>query len=108
MSQTSLFDTDPSRPLTPKTAREVIAGNPKIKATVTEGEQFPLYNHEDSRVRLFEKVKDAETYLRRRMEALSELGYTKEWGTLQRGAFQFDKGDSKVGVVLEKRKRETK
>jgi hypothetical protein len=116
MTQTELFADDSAldllRPVTPEAARAIIKQNPKIKASVTEGEDFPLYNSEANRVRLFLTIKDAQNYLRRRHEALSELGYEKDWGTLLRGAFVFIKphpdGPEKVGLILEKRPKEAK
>ena len=65
--------------------------------------------HGSSRVRMFETVKSANEYLRRRYETLSEMGYKKKWGTLLRGAFVFEKPDgSEVGLILEKRPKGVK
>jgi len=112
MTQINLFSDEheaPRQPVTPSQARLVLSRHKKVKATVTEGESFPLYDHEENRVRMFETVKAANDYLRRRHDALSELGYKKKWGTLLRGAFVFEKPDgSEVGLILEKRPKGVK
>ena len=119
MTQDSLFAADPEvtdwlTPKSPMEARACIAGDSSVKASVAEGEDFPLYDSEDTRVRLFKTIKDASTYLKRRVEALEEMGYKQSHGTLSRGTLVYTHPgtagqEATVGLVLDRvPKRETK
>lgn len=76
-------------PVTPKEARLRIAQDSSVKASVAEGEEFPLYEHESTRVRLFTTIKAADGYLKSRHDALLALGYKQVRGTLARGTLLY-------------------
>ena len=86
-------------PLTPKEARLRIAQDSSVKASVAEGEEFPLYDHASTRVRLFKTIKAADGYLKSRHEALQALGYKHVRGTLSRGTLLYRKeGHPEVAI----------
>ena len=87
-------------PMTPTEARSrILAGDSSIKASVAEGEQFPLYDYESTRVRLFKTIKDATEYTKRRHEALLALGYEVVHGTLARGTLLY-KAEGQPDVAI--------
>ena len=114
MSMERLFEVEEQedflRPMTPRIARGVIAsqresGKLKLKASVTEGsppEGVPLYEDDDSRVRLFPTIKEATDYLKSRKDALSELGWEHTHGTIGRGVFEFRKDSERTVLALDK------
>lgn len=92
--------------LTPQEARSRIAGDSSVKASVAEGEDFPLYEHDGTRVRLFPNIKTASEYLRSRKDALEALGFKITHGTLARGTLVFEQkhpdGIERKGIVLDR------
>lgn len=84
-------------------AARVIKSDPTVRAAVMWGPSKPLMDSARTRVRLFERVGDADEHLRAIIEKHEEAGWVKVWGALKYGAFEFERDGAKQYVHLSKR-----
>lgn len=74
-----------------RAARRLVAKDKTIKASVMFGPDIPLGESASTRVRLFERVGDADKFFRMKLAAKQEAGYVKKWGALKYGAFDLER-----------------
>jgi hypothetical protein len=84
-------------------ARKMIKSDPKIKAAVVESTGLPIMSDPFARVRLFEKIGEAEKFLRSRREHYTGLGWKQIDGALNRGLLIYADGSARRGIMLDRR-----
>lgn len=85
-------------------ARKMIERDPTIRAAILTSDETPILTSPTCRVRLFEKIGEAEAFLRARRDTLLDGGWTHTKGTLKNGLLVFEKGDETRAVSIDKRR----
>lgn len=85
-----------------RAARKLIARDKTIRAAVLFGPDIPLSENASTRVRLFERVGDADKFLRSMLASKEEDGWVKRWGALKYGAFSLERDGKKFHIALDK------
>ena len=84
-------------------ARAMSQRDPTIRAAIIFGPENPLKDSSKARVRLFEKVGDADKYLRQLLVMFEEDGWVKVWGAFKYGAFELERDGRKKYIGIDKR-----
>jgi hypothetical protein len=87
-------------------AHKAIEHDSSIRAAVMFGPDKPLMTPDGSprtRVRLFDRVGEADDFLRAFVEAREEEGWVKVWGALKYRAFEFERDDHSLFVAMQKK-----
>jgi hypothetical protein len=90
---------------TVRAAKHRIRKDDSIRAAVLTSDETPMVKSPTCRVRLFDKVGEAEAFFRYMRQALLDQGFEQSWGTVGRGLLGFKKGDDERWLSLDKRRK---
>ena len=74
-----------------------------IRAAVVTADETPMVKSPTCRVRLFDKVGEADSFFRHTRQTLLDQGFEQTYGTVARGLLGFKKGDDERWLALDKR-----